>query len=149
MSLSIAGERSAMRPSTAAPAVGSRGTGGGEDEFASVGASLAEFKTLGELGKGAYGVVYRVLSLRDGKEYVLKKIPIQHLKKHEIQDVVKEAKILRRVENQHIVKSFSHFVEEGALHIVMEYAEGGDLQKVRVRFIPVPQDHEEGAYNST
>lgn len=100
-----------------------------EDE-AGVGCSLAEFKNMGELGKGAYGVVYRVLSLKDGKEYVLKKIPIKHLKKSEIQDVVKEAKILRKVENQHIIKSYCHFVESGALNIIMEFAEGGDLQQV-------------------
>jgi NIMA (never in mitosis gene a)-related kinase len=114
-----------MRPSTADVRVREE-----RDEDATVGCSLAEFKLLGELGKGAYGTVYRVISLRDGKEYVLKKIPIKHLKKTEIQDVVKEAKILRKVDNQYIIKSFSHFVEGGALNIVMEYAEGGDLQKV-------------------
>jgi NIMA (never in mitosis gene a)-related kinase len=114
-----------MRPSTADVRVRDE-----RDEEPAVGCSLAEFKLLGELGKGAYGTVYRVLSLRDGKEYVLKKIPIKHLKKNEIQDVVKEAKILRKVDNQFIIKSFSHFVEGGALNIVMEFAEGGDLQKV-------------------
>lgn len=114
-----------MRPSTADVRVRDQ-----RDEEVGVGCSLAEFKVLGELGKGAYGTVYRVLSLRDGKEYVLKKIPVKHLKKTEIQDVIKEAKILRKVDNQFIVKSFSHFVEGGALNIVMEYAEGGDLQKV-------------------
>lgn len=114
-----------MRPSTADVRVRDQ-----RDEEVGVGCSLSEFKVLGELGKGAYGTVYRVLSLRDGKEYVLKKIPVKHLKKTEIQDVIKEAKILRKVDNQFIVKSFSHFVEGGALNIVMEYAEGGDLQKV-------------------
>lgn len=114
-----------MRPSTADVRIRED-----RDEEATVGCSLAEFKLLGELGKGAYGTVYRVISLRDGKEYVLKKIPIKHLKKNEIQDVVKEAKILRKVDNPYIIKSFSHFVEGGALNIVMEYAEGGDLQKV-------------------
>jgi NIMA (never in mitosis gene a)-related kinase len=100
-----------------------------EDE-AGVGSSLGDFKVMCELGKGAYGVVYKVISVKDGREYVLKKIPIKHLKKNEIQDVVREAKILRKVENRNIIKSFSHFVEGGHLNIVMEYAEGGDLQKV-------------------
>jgi NIMA (never in mitosis gene a)-related kinase len=106
-----------------------------EDE-AGVGSSLADFKVMCELGKGAYGVVYKVISVRDGREYVLKKIPIKHLKKNEIQDVVREAKILRKVENKNIIKSFSHFVEGGHLNIVMEYAEGGDLQKVVKPLIP-------------
>jgi serine/threonine protein kinase len=40
---------------------------------------------------------------------------------------VKEAKILRKLEHPYIVRSYSHFVEKGALNIVMEYARGGDL----------------------
>lgn len=91
---------------------------------------MREFRIKGEIGKGAYGVVYEVESLKDHNEYVLKKIPIKHLKRHEIQDVITEAKILRKLDHKHIVKSYSHFVENGALHIIMEYARGGDLQKV-------------------
>ena len=123
-----------MRPSTAHHSR-TRDTKG----EAGVGCSLKEFKTMGELGKGAYGVVYRVLSLIDHKEYVLKKIPIKHLKKNEIQGVVKEAKILRQLEHDHIVKSYSHFVEGGSLNIVMEFARGGDLQKVKIGFFRFPK----------
>jgi len=115
-----------MRPSTAHYSRPNKG----QDERAAVGCSLREFKIMGELGKGAYGVVYKVISLVDHQEYVLKKIPIKHLKKTEIQDVVKEAKILRKLQHPNIIKSFSHFVENGALNIIMEYARGGDLQNV-------------------
>ena len=101
-----------------------------DDTQQAVGSSLAEYKVVSEIGKGAYGVVYKVLSLKDGREYVLKKIPIKHLKKTEIQDVVKEAKILKKVDSEYIVRSHTHFVESGSLNIVMELAEGGDLHKV-------------------
>lgn len=101
------------------------------DDENKVGTTLNEFKVMSEIGKGAYGVVYKVISLKDGNEYVLKKIPIKHLKKSEIQDVVKEAKILKKVTNEFIVKSYTHFVEGGSLNIIMEFAEGGDLHKVK------------------
>lgn len=121
-----------MRPSTAQAG---RSYSKSSTSNRGVGCSLREFRILGELGKGAYGVVYRVQSLKDNQEYVLKKIPIKHLKRHEIQDVITEAKILRKLEHKHIIKSYSHFVENGALNIIMEYAKGGDLQKVRSRFL--------------
>lgn len=116
-----------IRPSTAHPTKTQPQTTAKED---GVGCSAKEFKIMSEIGKGAYGTVYKVLSLRDGKEYVLKKIPIQYLKKKELTDVITEAKILRKVSHHNIVKSYSHFVENSALNIIMEYAEGGDLQKV-------------------
>lgn len=117
-----------MRPSTAHPYQGQRNKSNHSQK--GVGCSLREFKIMAELGKGAYGTVYKVISLVNHQEYVLKKISIKHLKKSEIQDVIKEAKILRKLEHKHIIKSYSHFVEKGALNIVMEYARGGDLQKV-------------------
>ena len=45
---------------------------------------MREFKIMAELGKGAYGTVYKVISLVNQQEYVLKKISIKHLKKSEI-----------------------------------------------------------------
>lgn len=52
------------------------------------------------------------------------------MKKGELKDVVKEAKILRKVDHKHIIRSYAHFIEDDALNIIMEFAEGGDLQKV-------------------
>jgi NIMA (never in mitosis gene a)-related kinase len=45
-----------------------------------VGSCLANFQILTELGKGSYGVVYKVKSNVDGQVYVLKKINLTHLK---------------------------------------------------------------------
>jgi NIMA (never in mitosis gene a)-related kinase len=40
---------------------------------------------------------------------------------------VKEVQILRKLKHPHIIKYYTSFVEDHALHIVMEYAESGDL----------------------
>ena len=116
-----------MRPSTAIGSSHNRITDNCETI---VGCSLKEYKKTEELGKGAYGTVYKVLCHRDNNIYVLKKIPINHMKKLDIKDVVKEAKILRKVEHKNIIRSYAHFIEDDALNIIMEYAEKGDLQKV-------------------
>lgn len=41
---------------------------------------MAHFTILNELGKGSYGIVYKVKSTQDGNTYVLKKINLTHLK---------------------------------------------------------------------
>ena len=71
-----------MRPSTAHPGQSQKSKA--DESTAGVGCSLKEFKIMSELGKGAYGTVYKVISLVNHQEYVLKKISIKHLKKAEI-----------------------------------------------------------------
>ena len=46
----------------------------------SVGTKLSDFKILKELGKGSYGTVYTVRSYLDSKDYVMKKMELNHLK---------------------------------------------------------------------
>ena len=45
-----------------------------------IGSSTLDFTIIKELGRGSYGVVYRVFSNINKKEYVLKKINIKHMK---------------------------------------------------------------------
>lgn len=45
-----------------------------------IGSSTSDFHIIKELGRGSYGVVYRVFSIINKKEYVLKKINIKHMK---------------------------------------------------------------------
>ena len=113
-----------VRPTSAIVSVRHRG----DDE--AVGCSLKEYKILSEIGKGAYGTVYKVSSIRDNNIYCLKKISIAHLTKNEVKEVIKEAKILRKVEHKHIIRSLAHFIEDDFFNIIMEYAENGDLQNL-------------------
>jgi NIMA (never in mitosis gene a)-related kinase len=46
----------------------------------SIGNKMSDFRIITELGRGSYGVVYRVVSLKDQLTYVLKKIILTHLK---------------------------------------------------------------------
>ena len=91
---------------------------------------LSDYQIQGELGRGSYGVVYRVLNLRDNQVYVLKKITVSHLSAKHQADAYKEIQILRQLNHRHIIKYFGSFVEDSTVNIVMEYAEGGDMHRL-------------------
>ena len=84
-------------------------------------------QVLSELGRGTYGVVLKVRSLRDGGIYVLKRIRIGHLKPERQREVFKEASVLRRLKHTHVIGYYTSFVERRSLFILMEFAANGDL----------------------
>ena len=94
------------------------------------GGSLKDFKLLCELGRGSFGTVYKAESLLNNRECVLKKIDINNLKEKHRKNAIKEVEILKKVRHENIIKYYNSFLEDSSLYIVMEYAAGGDLQKV-------------------
>jgi len=94
------------------------------------GSSMKDFQILNELGKGSCGMVYKVKSLLNQKEYVIKKINIQHMKEKHQKKAQREVQILKQVLHPNIIRYYNSFHESNSLFIVMEYADGGDLQKV-------------------
>lgn len=95
------------------------------------GNSMADFKILNELGRGSYGIVYKVQALKDKNNvYVLKKIAIKHLKPKHQREALQEVLILRKLEHPNIIRYYTSFLESDSLYILMEYAAGGDLQTV-------------------
>ena len=95
-----------------------------------IGTCLADFKTISELGRGAYGIVTKVTSKIDQQIYVMKKINVKNVSPRKQAAALKEVQILRKLRHPNIIKYYTSFVEDGFMHIIMEYAEGGDLQMV-------------------
>lgn len=58
----------------------------------------------------------------------MKKIAIKHLKSKNSKEYLKEAQILKKIRHNNIIKYYSSFIDGNCLYIVMEYADGGDLQ---------------------
>lgn len=91
------------------------------------GRRLADFVFLEELGRGAHGVVHKVKSRVDKDVYVIKEIRLSNLKPKRRKNVAQEVLLLRRLHHPNIIQYYTSFVENHALHIVMEFADAGDL----------------------
>eukprot|EP00092_Neocalanus_flemingeri_P041596 GFUD01045301.1.p1 GENE.GFUD01045301.1~~GFUD01045301.1.p1 ORF type:complete len:305 (+),score=59.66 GFUD01045301.1:91-915(+) len=73
------------------------------------------------LGEGSFGKVYK--EIRGGVTCAVKKIPNYR------RDGLKEATLLMKLDNEHIIKCLSHHVEGSNLCIVMEYADKGNFKE--------------------
>ena len=80
-----------------------------------------------QLGKGTYGVVYKVKKRDDNKIYVLKQISLLGLTSNQKDEVKLEAKVLSKIKSKYVVKYYDSFEEESKLNIIMEYCDNGDL----------------------
>lgn len=79
-----------------------------------------------QVGAGTFGIAWLVRSA-SGRQYVMKEIPVTTLGPKERGMAVAEARILRQLKHPCVIRYRRAFVEEGILHICMEYAAGGDL----------------------
>ena len=92
--------------------------------------SIKDFEILSVLGKGAYGCVYKVRRYADDKFYAMKKIILTKLDSKEREGCLNEVRFLASITNNNNIISYKEaFIdnESNTLHIIMEYADSGDL----------------------
>ena len=80
------------------------------------------------LGRGKFGVAFKVTRLSDGAELALKKIEFESLPEVEQKATLSEVQLLSRLRHPSIISYEDAFLEGGLLHIVMELAPGGSLE---------------------
>jgi NIMA (never in mitosis gene a)-related kinase 1/4/5 len=92
--------------------------------------SLSDFIVLSKIGEGAYSSVHKVKRLSDGNIYALKKVRISGLKEKEKENALNEVRLLASISCDFIVKYKEAFFDtpSNTLCIVIEYADGGDLE---------------------
>lgn len=91
--------------------------------------SFESYKKIKVLGKGSFGKAFLVEAESDGSKAVIKKIDIAKLSDEEKRDTIKEAKILEVLNHPNIIRFKEVYkTKKGQLCIVMDYADGGDLQ---------------------
>ena len=82
------------------------------------------------IGRGSFGTAYLVRRKADSFLYVMKKLALEQLGQKERAEAMNECAVLMKLRNHpNIVRVAEHFVDDGKLCIVMEYADGGDLAK--------------------
>ena len=91
--------------------------------------SLNDFELGKELGKGAFGSVTIVKRKEDQKIYAMKSVKIGRLSQKEKLNSFNEVRILASIDHKNIIGYKEAFFDDKSktLNIVMEYADGGDL----------------------
>ena len=79
------------------------------------------------VGQGSYGRAVLCKRKRDTKLCIIKQISLSKLSKKEAKLTEQEAILLGKLQHPNIVTFWESFVSGSQLHIVMEYADGGDL----------------------
>ena len=88
---------------------------------------MQEFELKEKLGQGSFGVVYRVIRKKDRQVYVLKQIDFSRMGRQQRQEALREAQLMNKLENPHIVHFYDSFTARNKLNIVMELCENKDL----------------------
>ena len=99
-----------------------------QNEINEMGNKVDDFEILQVLGEGSFGYIAKVKSLINHNIYAMKKIDISKIEEEKVKKLMEnETKILSDLNSPMIVKYYKTFKEDGALFIVMEYMDNGDL----------------------
>ncbi|XP_077981565.1 serine/threonine-protein kinase Nek8-like [Glandiceps talaboti] len=88
---------------------------------------MEKYEKIRVVGRGAYGTVHLCRVKSDNRLVIIKQIPVEQMNKDERQAAINEVKVLSMLDHPNIIEYYENFLEDKALMIVMEYAEGGTL----------------------
>ena len=90
---------------------------------------IAGFSGVKRLGAGSFGTVFSAVRNSDGLSCVVKQIQTQGAGT----EAETEVSLLASLQHPHVVRYHDSFHSDGALHIVMECCDGGDMQGMLAR----------------
>ena len=92
--------------------------------------SINDFEIIKQIGSGAFSTVSLVKRKQDNTIYALKRVELSKMKKNERDNALNEIRLLASVNHINIIAYKESFYEESSntLNIILEYADGGDLQ---------------------
>lgn len=105
---------------------------------------MDNYKVIRELGSGNYGTAYLVEHVVTGVTYVCKKVDLSTKPEHKKQESYNEVRTMSKLDHPNIVGFVEAFTDKEVLHIVMEYADNNDLEKLildsQKNNRPIPQE---------
>ena len=88
---------------------------------------MDKYEVLRIAGRGAYGTAYLARRKADGREVILKQVPIEQLNSADRQSILTEIKVLSMLHHPNVIEYYENFLQDKAMMIVMEFAAGGTL----------------------
>lgn len=88
------------------------------------------YDVLATLGRGTYGVCYKVQRKDTGEVCVMKAVSLAGLADKDVEDTLNEARLMHRLAHPNIIRHIDSWCENQWLFIIMEYAAEGDLGAV-------------------
>ncbi|KAG9150778.1 hypothetical protein Leryth_002936 [Lithospermum erythrorhizon] len=94
-----------------------------------------------EIGKGAYGRVYKGLDLENGDFVAIKQVSLQNIAQEDLNVIMQEIDLLKNLNHKNIVKYLGSLKTKTDLHIILEYVENGSLANIIKpnKFGPFPE----------
>lgn len=88
---------------------------------------MNDYEQVRTLGEGGYGKAILVKRKKDNQLFVIKSVKLRGLPENEKKEALYEVQVLSYLRHPNIITYIDSFQEKEVLHIVMEYADGGDL----------------------
>ena len=115
------------------------------NELEDMGSKVDDFEILQVLGEGSFGYIAKVKSRLNHKIYAMKKIDISKIKEDKVVKLMEnETKVLADLDNPMVVKYYKTFNEDGALFILMEFMDNGDIGGIykasKILEKPIPEE---------
>ncbi|KAL4327355.1 hypothetical protein HN51_034574 [Arachis hypogaea] len=94
-----------------------------------------------EIGKGAYGRVYKGLDLENGDFVAIKQVSLENIAQEDLNIIMQEIDLLKNLNHKNIVKYLGSLKTKSHLHIILEYVENGSLANIIKpnKFGPFPE----------
>ena len=86
-----------------------------------------------KIGQGNFGLVRKCIEKNTGKEYAVKIMDKNKIKKKDLQFIIQERNYMILIKHPNIVSLVQDFEDENCIYFVMEYFKGGDLSKYMKR----------------
>ncbi|XP_057527057.1 MAP3K epsilon protein kinase 1-like isoform X2 [Amaranthus tricolor] len=83
-----------------------------------------------EIGKGAYGRVYKGLDLENGDFVAIKQVSLENIGQESLNIIMQEIDLLKNLNHKNIVKYLGSLKTKSHLHIILEYVENGSLANI-------------------
>ncbi len=83
-----------------------------------------------ELGRGAFGLVYKGIDSTTGSSVAIKQLSLNGTSADNLQSVMGEIELLRTLNHKNIVKYHGSFKTRTHLYIILEFMESGSLSSI-------------------